>query len=203
MDLVVTVPKDRWLEWIEEGDAVGTPPSGETWGFYVSGKPDIQEGDRLYVVAWGRLRGYAPVTGVQRAQNQWAILRKGGAVAVTIPAEVKGFRGYQKPWWGREEEVPFESWRTAGVPVRELEKMAARFELGKQRVVLGAVRDVASIPTGGDYMDRLAAYRKRTKVLAQGACDPQFWSSYTAAFESEIDRLLQALEASPAAYRPR
>jgi hypothetical protein len=69
-DLVVTVPKDFWLEWIDEGDAAGSVESGEEWGFFVGyRRPDIIPGERLYVVAWGRLRGYAPVTRVARTDR--------------------------------------------------------------------------------------------------------------------------------------
>jgi len=30
-DLVVTVPKDFWPDWIAEGDAVGEPETGTEW----------------------------------------------------------------------------------------------------------------------------------------------------------------------------
>lgn len=41
-DVVVTVPKGIWFDWIAEGDAVGEPPTGEEWGFYTAGgTPDI------------------------------------------------------------------------------------------------------------------------------------------------------------------
>jgi len=31
-DLVVTVPRDLWTDWIEEGDPVGAAESGNAWG---------------------------------------------------------------------------------------------------------------------------------------------------------------------------
>ena len=37
----------------------------------------------------------------------------GGAVAVTIPERVTGFRGWRRRWWERDAEVPFPGWRTA------------------------------------------------------------------------------------------
>lgn len=64
-DLVVTCPRGFFAEWIAEGDPAGTPWSGEEWGWFVGRRPDIVPGDRLYVVAVGRLRGYAPVTAVR------------------------------------------------------------------------------------------------------------------------------------------
>lgn len=165
-DLVVTVPRDLWTDWIEEGDAVGEPESGEEWGFFVTGwtRPPIRVGERLYVVAHDRLRGYAPVTRVafypydcdehlapagfcsacqlyarregwpspprldsgRLARGQWAIGRRGGAVAVAIPptfsdpqdfeqtemAKIRGFRGFRQRWWPRETEFPFPDWAT-------------------------------------------------------------------------------------------
>lgn len=115
MDLVVTVPKWFWPEWIKEGDPAGSPESGTEWGFSVGIKPPIQPGDRLYIVAHGRLRGYAPVTGLGQHSGKWIICRKGGAVAVTIAETIKGFQGFRKVWWDRVQEVPFPEWKTCGV----------------------------------------------------------------------------------------
>jgi hypothetical protein len=115
-DLVVTVPKGIWLEWLSEGDAVGEPETGEEWGFFLGGgRPPIAPGERLYIVAWGRLRGYAPVTRLAPTDRGWAICRRGGAVAVTIGQPIPGFRGFRKRWWERAAELPFPEWMTAGV----------------------------------------------------------------------------------------
>ncbi len=116
-DVVVTVPKGLWFDWIAEGDAVGEPETGEEWGFFLGaaqGVPDIKPGERVYIVAHGRLRGYAPLTRLQA--RPLALGRQGGAVAVTIPEAVTGFRGWRYRWWDRNIEVPFPDWRTAGVP---------------------------------------------------------------------------------------
>lgn len=108
MDVVVTVPKWFWLDWIDEGDAVGEPPTGEEWGFFMGGPPPrIEPGERVYVVAHGRLRGYAPLTRVARTERGFALCRQGGAVAVTIAEPIGGFRGWRERWWKREEEIPF------------------------------------------------------------------------------------------------
>ncbi len=133
-DLVVTCPKTFWHLWIAEGDPAGTPWSGVEWGWYLGGRrPDIAPGDRLYVVAWGKVRGFAPVTGLQafdfdgqrwvdahqaRRVEQWCICRRGDAVAVTIPEHIPGFRGWRRRWWPREHECPFPDWQTFGVPQR-------------------------------------------------------------------------------------
>jgi hypothetical protein len=109
-DLVGTCPKGFWNEWIAEGDAAGSPESGEEWGWFTQSPliRRIQPGDRFYVVAHGKLRGYAPVTRVQEG----CICRRGGAVAVTIAEPIPGFRGLLQRWWDREMERPFPEWRT-------------------------------------------------------------------------------------------
>lgn len=120
-DVVVTVPKDRWADWIDEGDLPGDP-----WGkgdaglagwydFYLGGPlPQINPGERVYIVAHGRLRGYAPLVRVDRGER--SLVRQGGAVALTIPEPILGFRGWRYCWWDRSQEIPFPDWQTEGVP---------------------------------------------------------------------------------------
>jgi hypothetical protein len=114
-DLVGTCPKDFWQEWIAEGDAAGDPESGQEYGWWTrhSMIRQIKPGDRFYVVAHGRLRGWAPVTRIHLAADGrgGAIFRQGGAVAVTISEPVPGFRGLKKRWWDRADEFPFPEWR--------------------------------------------------------------------------------------------
>jgi hypothetical protein len=107
-DLVGTCPKDFWDEWLTEGDAAGLPESGEEWGWFAehSFRSLIKPGERFYVVAHGKLRGYALVTAVRGG----AIIRKGGAVAVTIDQPIPGFRGLRKRWWDRDIERAFPDW---------------------------------------------------------------------------------------------
>lgn len=116
-DLVGTCPKDFWREWIAEGDPAGSPETGEEWGWWTqhSLAATIRPGERFYVVAWGRLRGFALVTRVFKEGPSWVICRKGGAVACTIPRAIPGFRGLEKRWWSRDEEHPFPDWQTLGV----------------------------------------------------------------------------------------
>lgn len=119
MDLVGTCPKDFWREWIAEGDPAGTDWSGEEWGWYTRHRlaAEIKSGERFYVVAWGRLRGWAPVTAVRRdAGGGWIICRKGNATACTIDKPIPGFRGLEKRWWSYEDERPFPDWKDAGLP---------------------------------------------------------------------------------------
>lgn len=117
-DIVVTVPKWFWFDWILEGDAAGERETGEEWGFTCGWqRPPATPGDRCYIVAHDRLRGYAPITRVAKDEDGrgYAIGRKGGAVAVTVPERIVGFRGWRERWWSREIEVPFPDWRTADV----------------------------------------------------------------------------------------
>lgn len=118
-DICVTVPKDIWEAWIAEGDAAGDPETGEEWAFWTSGVPRIEPGERVYVVAHGRLRGYAPLVRLVKRGHRIGLCRKGGAVAVTIKAPLRGFRGWAYRHWDRDIEFPFPDWKTAGVPVKE------------------------------------------------------------------------------------
>lgn len=113
--LVVTVPKWFWPEWIEEGDAAGEPETGEEWGFFLGGRMPVFADKRLYIVAHGRVRGYAPITRITRTQKGFAICRRGGAVACTIDEAVRGFQGCRYRWWKNADEKPFPDWRTEGV----------------------------------------------------------------------------------------
>lgn len=110
-DLVGTCPKGFWDEWILEGDAAGEPESGEEWGWFTGSglRWLIKPGDRFYVVAHGKLRGFSVVTAVRGG----AIIRKGGAVACTIDEPIPGFRGLRMRWWDRSVERPFPDWRIA------------------------------------------------------------------------------------------
>lgn len=116
-DIVVTVPKSFGLaEWIAEGDPAGTEWSGELWGFTVrGGRPNIQPGERVYIVCEDRLRGYAPIVRMdQLGPRYWELGRGGDAVAVTLPQNITGFRGWRYRWWNRENEIPFPEWKTEG-----------------------------------------------------------------------------------------
>lgn len=119
-DLVVTVPATFWDEWLREGDLAPdelnpTPRAlNQTYAYGLGhNRPRSQPGDRVYVVAHGKLRGYAPLIDVDEDQyGRISLIRGGGAVAVTIPGlRIPGFRGYRYRWWALEEEAPFPTWR--------------------------------------------------------------------------------------------
>lgn len=119
-DVVVTVPKNFYYNgktglaaWVDEGDLPEAEWSGEDSHFYLGGTgvPDIKPGERVYVVCEGKLRGYAPLVRIERYQNSYALVRRGGAVAVTIDEPIIGFRGARYRWWDYTDEKPFPSWQ--------------------------------------------------------------------------------------------
>ena len=117
MDLVATCPKGFWKEWMAEGDCAGDTSTQDTayaWQTRHRLAEKIREGDRFYVVAHGKLRGYAVVCEVVSPHSDELIYiyRDGGAVAVTLPITIKGFQGLRRRWWSRSIEQPFPGWRT-------------------------------------------------------------------------------------------
>ena len=115
MDVVVTVPKRLWAEWIAEGDLPGDPPTGREYIYYSDAavRAEVFSGDRVYIVAYGKLRGYSLL--VRKAgppgELRWGLVRAGGAAAVTIDEPVRGFQGFRYRWWDRAIERPFPGWR--------------------------------------------------------------------------------------------
>jgi hypothetical protein len=131
-DVVVTVPKRLWAEWLEEGDLAYADDSMHAagwagdfeYGFVIGARPvpRIEPGERVYIVAHGHVRGYAPLSHIEPSAvrfgggpGRWALVRRGAAVACTIPEPVRGFQGWRYRWWKRADELPFPDWRTLGV----------------------------------------------------------------------------------------
>jgi hypothetical protein len=119
-DVVLRVPRQFWLRWICEGDLPGEEPT-ETWAFSVGAAPALPPGARCYVTAFGMLRGYAPIsdtTGRTKGMRGGSFLRRGDAVAVTVPGLnlSAGRWAWAYRSWSREHEVPFPAWATAGLP---------------------------------------------------------------------------------------
>jgi len=114
MDVVVTVPKLLWGEWIGEGGLPGDSDDNE-YHFWVVAPPKIHLAERVYIVAHGKLRGYAPLV---RCENycqlridRACLVRRNGAVPVTINQTIMGFRGYRYRWWEYADETPFPEWQ--------------------------------------------------------------------------------------------
>lgn len=128
-NVVVTVPMSQWAAWIAEGDLPGDPESDFESHFWIPRQPPdaapqmIHPGERVYIVAHGKLRGYAPLVRIEeRCQlnpSRSCLVRRGGAVAVTLtnqddglPFTIRGFQGVRYRWWDPAAEVPFPEWRT-------------------------------------------------------------------------------------------
>ena len=118
MDLVGTCPMRRWRKWLAYGGF--TPESGKAYVWYTRSSlvTQMSPGDRFYVVAFGRLRGYAPVVKVLTLNGGWFgvmwMRNPGNAVACTIDRSCIGFQGLARRWWPREDEKPFPEWRSLG-----------------------------------------------------------------------------------------
>lgn len=117
-DVVVTVPARLWSGWLNEGDAADEARrEGVEYWFNLSSRPrGVHPGARVYVVAHGKLRGYAPLHRIDpdprsRSGRGCLLIRRGGAVAVTIDEPVRGFLGYRYRWWDRDAEKPFPNWK--------------------------------------------------------------------------------------------
>ena len=112
-DLVGTCPKGFWEEWIAEGDAAGDPETGQFYEWHTRSPMAARTGPlyRFYIVAHGKLRGYAPVVRVHGSHGAWCIYRAAGAVACTIDEPIPGFRGLRERWWPHAAEKPFPDWR--------------------------------------------------------------------------------------------
>ncbi len=143
IDVVVTVPKPRWLNWLAEGDLPGDPPEESTdWGFFLGGGMPaaalpVGTEIRCYVVAHGHLRGYAPIVRVHREGKGGAFVRRGGAVACTLfdgdePRAIAGFQGWRSRTWAREDERPFPAWATHGLSEKLAKEVADLLEARKR-----------------------------------------------------------------------
>ncbi len=162
-DVVLRVPRDRWLNWLAEGDWPGEITTGR-WDFAVGPlggtrsklRDAITAGEppRCYVASFGRLRGYAPLVEVgryfgSRPQPVDSFIRAGGAVAVTVPGLDlgKGRWCWAYRSWEREHEVDFPEWATAGLPEslrRHVERLIRyrkdpdKRDLLRRRALMGA-----------------------------------------------------------------
>lgn len=112
-DVVVTVPRGMWDVWLAEGDLPGHPWSQMRSHFWIPPQtlPDIKRGERVYIVAHGKLRGYAPLVAVEpmcaMRADRACLMRYGDAAAVTIAQPIRGFQGWRYRFWDRSVERPF------------------------------------------------------------------------------------------------
>lgn len=99
------------------GGAARLRAGATDWHFYLGGHPPqtMPEGGRVYVVAYGRLRGFAPLTRIETYRDGFAFVRRGGAQSCTIREPVRGFQGWRWRWWSRGEELAFPGWQHEGI----------------------------------------------------------------------------------------
>lgn len=170
MDAMVTIAQGVWLGWLCEGTLPGEA-SPEEWAlFFGSGrgqKPppptNLFPGDRVYVAAFGFIRGYAPLLRIEPTSSGYALVRAGNAVACTPwgesgPLPAPGFQGVRYRPWRRECERPFPDWMTLGLPAKlaaevvrfqKLREQPGAREVMTERALRGAHKAVelfASMP---------------------------------------------------------
>lgn len=117
MDIVVTVPKNQWADWLSEGNLAGEKQDYNLLShFWLPKLPTKKKyDDRVYVVCNGKLRGYSLLdmfeTRCSLDPEKSCLIRRNTAVAVTIPERIKGFQGFRYRWWDYSIEQPFEDWK--------------------------------------------------------------------------------------------
>lgn len=119
-DIVVTLPKSfrhpcapgrvGLAAWLCEGDAAGELETGFEYCWTTSGRPDIEIGERVYVVHNARLIGYAPLIVMEHDGYRAQLIRGGDAQAVSTFERIRGFRGYRYRWWDRADERRIVNW---------------------------------------------------------------------------------------------
>lgn len=120
-DCLWSGPRGAWIGHLWPGFPDSKCVLAETpleWEFFLGeNAPKIEPGERVYVVAHGRLRGYAPLIRVDfpSYSRRCGLVRGEGGVAVTIDHPIKGFRGWRYRWWDRADERPFPDWKIADV----------------------------------------------------------------------------------------
>ena len=120
-DVVVTVPKTFRYDgktgmaaWLAEGDVPGETWDDDYYTFTTFGfRPDIQVGERVYVVCETMLVGYAPLISLWTPDGakppcKIGFVSGGGAVACTINERRTGFRGWRYRWWDYADERPLD-----------------------------------------------------------------------------------------------
>ena len=88
----------------------------DTVGVMGGRPPKMNPGECVYVVYKRKLIGYALLVEVVEVQvkpyrRYYALIREGGAVAVTIDQVIPGFRGFRYRWWDVKQERAFPEWK--------------------------------------------------------------------------------------------
>jgi hypothetical protein len=126
-----------WPSWLAEGDLPGADDGWESHWMFAGAPPEIRPGDRVYIVAYERLRGYAPFQYVEERcaldRSRRCLVRWAGAEAVTIAEPIRGFQGWRYRWWERAAERPYPNWMTDNVPADIAAQIARQLPAGSFR----------------------------------------------------------------------
>lgn len=105
MNIVVTVP--RHIEWQKYEEELAAVASGDIMNYRVAAKPNVQKGDKCYIVYRGLIRGYMIVhdviyrSEVFKCTTTGEVWRPGWYIQRTglfhriEPVEMKGFQGFR------------------------------------------------------------------------------------------------------------
>ena len=93
---------DMTLE-IESAEKVKLYARACLWGVEKSGKTHTA---LMLATALAGEGGKVAVIG-----QRYGLVRHGGAVAVSLPEYIQGFRGYRYRWWDYDQERPFPQWQ--------------------------------------------------------------------------------------------
>ncbi len=121
-DLVVALgTPERWRELVGAVPVLESSSGSDLFALPVTDRggprPAIGPGDRVYLVAWGRVRGYVRMAKLSNTLDGWVLGCSSAVVPTTIPAVgIATFRGAKAPWWKRPDEQPFPGWASDGIP---------------------------------------------------------------------------------------
>lgn len=178
MDVLVTVKEEDWDRWLEDGDLAGDPWSGQEHGITVMGHPKIEHGERVYILAGGIVRGYAPLI---RAEVLWlrgkwrtTLFRGGGARAMTPmcvypttcdcmpkwqaphPKRIVDHHPFQYRSWKYTEEWALIDWKDMPGQRRDRKGRSYGSEQQQRAGGLPVQREEAGGVRGGDREDQSA-----------------------------------------------
>jgi hypothetical protein len=133
----IVVPVKRWTDWLAMGDLAGQLWSGREHALSLHCLPDIEPGERVYILHAGIVRGYAPLIRIEQGFHAGRLLtyliRGGGARAMTPMCSMpNGCRCKDSIWmapharhfgaigvfqyrdWDYRDEWLLGDWKTAG-----------------------------------------------------------------------------------------